>query len=40
MMFAVPIIIAIGAVKFAERRGAKKRAMDRDPASEPPVGEP
>ena len=26
LMFAVPIVIAIGAVKYAERRGEKKRA--------------
>lgn len=26
LMFALPIAIAIGAVKFAERRGAKKRS--------------
>jgi len=26
LMFAVPIVIAIGAVKWAERRGARKRA--------------
>ena len=26
LMFAVPIIIAVGAVKYAERRGAKKQA--------------
>ncbi len=25
LMFAVPILIALGAVKYAERRGAKKR---------------
>lgn len=26
LMFAVPIAIALGAVKWAERRGAKRRA--------------
>lgn len=32
-MFVVPIAIAIGAVKYAERRGTKKRAdsSDTDP---------
>jgi hypothetical protein len=26
LMFAVPIAVAIGAVKWAEKRGAKRRA--------------
>jgi len=31
-MFAIPILIAIGAVKYAEWRGAKKRAeQDEEP---------
>lgn len=29
-MFAVPIVIAVAAVKFAERRSAKKRATKPD----------
>ena len=30
LMFAVPIVIAIGAVKWAEKRGARKRADSGD----------
>ena len=30
LMFAIPILIAIGAVKYAEWRGAKKRADTKD----------
>lgn len=26
LMFILPIVIAVGAVKYAERRGARKRA--------------
>jgi len=33
LMFALPIAIAIAAVKFAERRGAKKRAESGDDGS-------
>jgi len=34
LMFALPIAIAIGAVKYAERRGARKRSELDDANSE------
>ena len=30
LMFAIPIVIAIGAVKWAEKRGARRRAESGD----------
>ena len=30
LMFAIPIVIAVGAVKWAEKRGARKRAESGD----------
>ena len=38
LMFAVPILIALGAVKYAERRGAKKREDPERTGVEPGSG--
>ena len=39
LMFAVPILIALGAVKYAERRGERKRDDSEQSAVEPGGGE-